>query len=126
MTTSRIRRHRTYGTRGLTLASGAFVVVVGVAGCASKGDMRILQDELRALRSSIARSDTAQRAKADSAMLLVARTGDSLRMLSTRFATFQANVSGGLYDMGRQLLQLQELSGQSQRRLQELRASLEA
>jgi tol-pal system protein YbgF len=31
-----------------------------------------------------------------------------------------------MYDMNRQLLQIQELSGQSQRRLQELRASMEA
>lgn len=93
---------------------------------ASKADVRILQDELRSLRSAIAHSDTAQRAQTDSAMMLIARANDSLRLLSNRFASFQANVNGGLYDMGRQLLQIQELSGQSQRRLQELRASLES
>ena len=113
-------------TRGLVLASGVLVVAASSAGCATKGDMRILQDELRALRSSVARSDTAQRAQTDSAMTLIARANDSLRLLSTRFATFQANVNGGLYDMGRQLLAIQELSGQSQRRLRELRASLES
>jgi tol-pal system protein YbgF len=116
---------RKHWTRGAALASGAFVVVTASAGCATKGDMRILQEELRSLRSSIAHSDTTQRAQADSAMRLIARANDSLRFLSTRFAAFQANVNGGLYDMGRQLLQIQELSGQSQRRLQELRASLE-
>lgn len=123
-----IRRGRTDRTRGhpLALVSRCLFVAVAAAGCATKGDMRILQDELRALRSSIARSDTVQRAKTDSAMMLIARANDSLRFLSNRFATFQANVNGGLYDMGRQLLQIQELSGQSQRRLQELRASLES
>lgn len=93
---------------------------------ASKGDVRILQDELRALRSSIAQTDTTRRAQADTAMLLISRANDSLRALSTRFAAFQANVTGGMYDMNRQLLQIQELSGQSQRRLQELRASMES
>jgi len=88
--------------------------------------MRILQDELRALRGSIAQADTARRAQADTALMLVARTNDSLRIFSTRFAAFQANVSGSIYDMNRQLLQIQELSGQSQRRLQELRASMES
>src|SRR5881275_581058 len=58
--------------------------------------------------------------------MLIARANDSLRLLSTRFSAFQANVSGGMYDMNRQLLQIQELSGQSQRRLQELRASMES
>src|SRR5438270_2722257 len=92
---------------------------------ASKGDIRVLQHELRALRGSIAQTDTARRAQTDTTLMFVARTNDSLRLLSTRFAAFQANVSGGLYDMNRQLLQIQELSGQSQRRLQELRASME-
>jgi tol-pal system protein YbgF len=118
------RQHR---TRGLLLAFGAAGLAFSMSGCfASKGDIGILQDELRALRSQIAQTDTVRRAQADTAMMLISRANDSLRLLSTRFAAFQANVSGGLYDMNRQLLQIQELSGQSQRRLQELRASMEA
>ena len=113
-------------TRVIKLASFAVVLVSSTTACmASKGDVRVLQDELRALRSSIAQTDTARRAQADTALMLIARANDSLRLLSTRFAAFQANVSGGMYDMNRQLLQIQELSGQSQRRLQELRASME-
>jgi tol-pal system protein YbgF len=111
----------------MMLAFGAAVLSLGATGCfASKGDARILQDEMRALRSQIAQTDTVRRAQADTAMMLISRANDSLRILSTRFSAFQANVSGGLYDMNRQLLQIQELSGQSQRRLQELRASMEA
>ncbi|HEY2377516.1 MAG TPA: tol-pal system protein YbgF [Gemmatimonadaceae bacterium] len=109
------------------LASASVVLVSSTTAClASQGDIRVLQDELRALRSSIAQTDTARRAQADTALALVVRTNDSLRLLSTRFSAFQANVSGGMYDMNRQLLQIQELSGQSQRRLQELRASMES
>ncbi|HEV8237468.1 MAG TPA: tol-pal system protein YbgF [Gemmatimonadaceae bacterium] len=114
------------GTRALGLASVSVVLALSTTAClASQGDIRVLQDELRALRSSIAQTDTARRAQTDTAMMLITRANDSLRIFSTRFAAFQANVTGGMYDMNRQLLQIQELSGQSQRRLQELRASME-
>jgi tol-pal system protein YbgF len=46
-------------------------------------------------------------------------------VLSLRLAKLQGDVQNDHYEMNRQLLQIQELSGQSQRRLQELRASLE-
>jgi tol-pal system protein YbgF len=115
------------GTRAVVLASISVVLTASATGClASQGDIRVLQDELRALRSSIAQTDTARRAQADTALSLITRANDSLRLLSTRFTAFQANVSGSIYDMNRQLLQIQELSGQSQRRLQELRASMES
>lgn len=114
-------------TRAIVFASVSVVLVSSTTGCmASKGDIRILQDELSALRSSIAQTDTARRAQADTALSLITKANDSLRLLSTRLSAFQANVTGGMYDMNRQLLQIQELSGQSQRRLQELRASMES
>lgn len=95
---------------------------------ATRGDIRLLQDEMRALRSSVATADTARRAQADSILLTVGRANDSLRALSARVArvqSAQADATGTLYDIGRQLLTIGELTGQSQRRLQELRASLE-
>lgn len=95
---------------------------------ATRGDIRLLQDEMRALRGSVAAADTARRAQADSILLTMARANDSLRALSARVArvqTVQADATGTLYDLGRQLITIQELTGQSQRRLQELRASLE-
>jgi TolA-binding protein len=95
---------------------------------ATRGDVRLLQDEMRALRSSVTAADTARRAQADSILLTLARANDSLRALSGRVArvqTVQADATGTLYELGRQLITIQELSGQSQRRLQELRASLE-
>jgi TolA-binding protein len=101
----------------------------GVGGCvATRGDVRLLQDELRALRGSVSAADTARRAQADSVLVTLARANDSLRALSARVArvqAVQADATGTLYELGRQLITIQELSGQSQRRLQELRASLE-
>lgn len=103
------------------------IVMLSSAACvASKGDVRLLQDELRSLRSTIAHSDTIQLARTDSAMQLIARASDSVKALSARVSGFQANTSGSLYDMSRQLVQIQELTGQGQRRLQEIRAQIEA
>jgi TolA-binding protein len=93
-----------------------------------RGDIRLLQDEMRSLRSSVVTADTARRAQADSILLTMARANDSLRALSARVARVQAaqaDASGTLLELGRQLITIQELTGQSQRRLQELRASLE-
>ena len=108
---------------GLRLSLLSLIAAVGCV--ASKGDIRLLQDEMRSLRTSLAYADTLQRLKTDSAMLLVARVNDSLRALSTRVNNFQGSVSGELFEIGRQLLTIQELTGQSQRRLQELRAEWE-
>ena len=95
---------------------------------AMRGDIRLLQDELQALRSSVAAADTARRVQADSILATVGRANDSLRAVSARVARVQAaqaDATGTLYELGRQLITIQELTGQSQRRLQELRASLE-
>ncbi len=92
---------------------------------ASKGDVALLQVELRSMRAASAQADVAQRAQVDLALSLLTRVNDSVRAVSTRLAKLQGDVQNDHYEMGRQILQLQELSGQSQRRLQELRASLE-
>ncbi len=109
----------------------SLLVLVGPAlgGCvATRGDIRLLQDEMRALRSSVAAADTARRSQADSILFTLARANDSLRALNARVArvqAVQADATGTMYELGRQLITVQELTGQSQRRLQELRASLE-
>jgi tol-pal system protein YbgF len=51
---------------------------------------------------------------------------DSLRAVRTQLATVKGDVSNDLYGIQQQLLQLQELTGQSQRRLSDLRTQLEA
>jgi tol-pal system protein YbgF len=99
-------------------------------GClASKGDIRLLQDDLAATRTqqqqAQAQADAARKAQLDSALANLARLNDTVRALSARFMSFQANTGSALYDMGRQLITLQEQAGLSQRRLQELGAQLE-
>ena len=101
-----------------------------LAGClASKGDVALLQSQLNTMSQVAASSGEAQRVQLDRAiaqiLAQIARNNDSVRVVSARLAKLQGDVQNDHYEMGRQILQLQELSGQSQRRIQELRASLE-
>ncbi|MEX2178060.1 MAG: tetratricopeptide repeat protein [Gemmatimonadaceae bacterium] len=92
---------------------------------ASKADVVLLQDEMRTLRAMQARADSARQAQSDSLMVLFARNNDSLRAFSQRFGSFQANVGGELFEMGKQLITIQELAGMSSRRIMELRSTME-
>lgn len=102
------------------------VAALAVTGCmASKSDIRLLQDEIRTMRAMQSRADTARRTQTDSALFLIGRTNDSLRALAQRFGAFQATVGGELFEMGKQLITIQELAGMSQKRILELRATME-
>jgi tol-pal system protein YbgF len=97
-----------------------------LGGClASKNDVVLLQNQLGAMQAASARADTARAAQIDRVLAQVIQSNDSVRAVSGRLAKLQSSVATDHYEMGRQILQIQELSGQSQRRLQELRASLE-
>lgn len=109
------------------LAPLAALVVVGCL--ASKGDVELLQTNMqtgfKAARDASAQTEAAQRANMDRVLAQISRETDSVRVLSVRLAKLQSDMQNDHYEMGRQLLQIQELTGQSQRRIQELRASLE-
>src|SRR5919206_5139256 len=100
------------------LAAGACV--------ATRNDIQLLQQDLRVMRAESAQADSARRQQLEAALAAVSQANDSLRALSARLTRYQGDVRGDLYALGQQLIQVQELTGQSQRRLQELRGSLEA
>jgi tol-pal system protein YbgF len=102
------------------------VAALAVTGClASRNDILLLQDEIRTLRAMEARTDSARRAAADSTARMQQRNADSLRALSQRFGAFQANVGGELFEIGRQLITIQELTGLSSKRIMDLRSSMD-
>jgi tol-pal system protein YbgF len=102
------------------------VAALAATGCmASKQDILLLQDEIRTLRAMQLREDTSRRRAADSTIMLLARTNDSLRVLAQRFGAFQATVGGELFEMGKQLITIQELAGMSSKRIMELRSTME-
>jgi len=102
------------------------LAVLVAAGCmASKNDIALLQTDLQTMRTEAARSDSARRVQMEQVLAQVIRSNDSIRLVSARLAKLQADVQNDHYEMNRNILTLQELSGQSQRRLQELRGAME-
>ena len=97
-----------------------------LAGClASKTDIALLQTDLQTMRAESARGDSASRAQVNQVLAQLTRANDSVRAISSRLAKLQGDVANEHYQMTREIIQLQELSGQSTRRLQELRGALE-
>lgn len=95
-------------------------------GClATKGDVRLLQDELRAIRAANAQTDSARRQQVAALSGDLARTADSLRAMSARAAKAQADAATELYQISQGLITIQELTGQSQRLVQQMRTQLE-
>ncbi|MBV6522684.1 MAG: Outer membrane protein assembly factor BamD [Gemmatimonadaceae bacterium] len=96
---------------------------------ATRNDVRILQGDVLAMRGEIARADSARSRQmagvATQVASLLATLSDSMRVTSARLDRLRGDTRTDLYDIQQQLLQIQELTGQSQRRLQELRAQME-
>jgi len=99
------------------LAAGACV--------ATSSDVDALRASVNDLKAQSVHSDSLREAQLARASADLAAVNDSVKALSARVAKMNGDVRGDLYAIGQQLLAIQELTGQSQRRLQELRASLE-
>ena len=104
----------------------ALLVGVGVAGCATKGDVQMVQGEVGLLKAEMARRDSARAAELGEVIQLQRRVMDSLTANRRAVAQLKGDLSTDLYNIQQQLVQLQELTGQSQQRLTELRTRLEA
>jgi tol-pal system protein YbgF len=101
------------------------VVLLVTGACATKGDIRILQNDLQVMRVEAAQADSIRMRQLELVIAALGVSRDSLLLISKRLAKFQGDAAGELYALNQQLIQVQELTGQSQRRLQELRASME-
>lgn len=103
--------------RGQRLAPIACMVLVATAltACATKGDIRNLRMEIDALR---AKQDSLHGELTRQSQLQSDQTREALR-------TTQGSISNQIRQLQEAIITLQELSGQSQQRLNELRAQLE-
>lgn len=112
----------------MTIRRAVLVPLAALAtgACATRSDVRVLQNDLSIMRAESAQADSARRAQLERVIAELATVRDTLRVTSTRLTRFQGDAQGALYSLQQQLIQVQELTGQSQRRLQELRAGLEA
>ncbi len=103
------------------------LALVVTGGCfATRSDMRVLQGDILNFRTEAARADSARARQVAAVAAALGTVADSVRAASDRLARFQGDTRGDLRSIQQQLLQVQELTGQSQRRLQELRAEMEA
>lgn len=118
--------------RSIRLALVPAVVLTAGACFATRNDVRTLQGDLAVLRAENARSDSVHRAQFQAAAVQVGALSDSLRSVNaflSRFATdvsrFQGDLSINMHTFGQQLLTIQELVGQTQKRQQDLKSELE-
>ena len=101
--------------------------VLAAGACfATREDVRLLQTQMQTQQAQAAHADSERQAQLDRVIEQLGLVNDSLGHMGTRLTKFQGDVEGSVYSMGQMLIQIQELTGQSQRRLQELRAGLEA
>jgi len=105
---------------------GRFTLVLGLtAGCALKGDVRRVELQVQALRIERARADSQHVATVDSVRALLAVVQDRLVAQQAYLIQLRGDVKTDLLAVQQQLVTVQELTGQSQQRLTELRGRLE-
>ena len=97
----------------------AGLLVFTATGClATRQDVEILQQDLRLVRSEAVRDDSIRAVQ-------IQRLADSVAALNRRMVEFRAETRGRLSTVDEQLTRTQEIAGQSQTRVQEMRAVLE-
>jgi tol-pal system protein YbgF len=110
-------------TLRIWLAAG---LTAGLAGCVSKGDLQRVQDDIALFKAETARRDSARAAQLTELIRVQQRIMDSLTTSRRAVGQLRGDLASDLYNIQQQLVQLQELTGQSQQRLSELRTQLEA
>ncbi len=99
---------------------------VALSACALKGDVRRVEQQVSQLHTETARADSARAVVLDQILAFQQRFLDSLVVLQRRLAMLHGDVRTDMTDVQRQLVQIQELTGQSQQRLTEMRSQLDA
>jgi len=108
--------------------SAIAVASVALSACALKGDVRRVEQQVLDLRSEMARADSV---RADylghtlgQILTLQRQVLDSMDAQEGRLAMFRGALRSDMTEVQRQLMQIQELTGQSQQRLSELQGRL--
>jgi tol-pal system protein YbgF len=102
------------------------VAVLAAGGCATKGMVRQVETQIHVLRTENARQDSARAAELARVIRLQQQMFDSLNQSRQAIRLLDVKFGNDVTDVLRQLLAIQEMTGQSQRRLTELKAQLDA
>lgn len=115
-----------FSLRRAPVALAPVALALATGACfATRSDVRILQEDVASVRASTLRADSARAAQIAQVAATLGEVTDSLKSSNARLGRWQANVQGDLRSIQEQLLQIQELTGQSQQRLIELRSQIE-
>ena len=106
-------------------AAVVLAAAAGSGGCALRSDVTKLRLQLDAQQQAAARTDSATQANLSAIARLVQGVLDSLSAEQATIASMRGDLRVDLYNVQQQLVAVQELTGQSQQRLTELRAQLE-
>src|SRR5881296_1927856 len=105
----------------------AAVLALGLAaGCALKGDVRKVELQVEALRADQAKSDEARSAERDTILAAVRLLQQALATQQAYLVQMRGDLRTELLSVQQQLVAVQELTGQSQQRLTELRSRIES
>ncbi|MES2125297.1 MAG: tetratricopeptide repeat protein [Gemmatimonadota bacterium] len=102
----------------------SLLLLLGAA-CATPGQVRRVETQVAVMERSQARADSARAAELSRIIALQQSSIDSLVSLRSRLEQSGRENQSEFTEVRRSLLALQELSGQSQQRLSELRSQLE-
>jgi tol-pal system protein YbgF len=102
-----------------------FAAAVVLSGCALKGDVRRVERQLQAMQAEAARVDSARAVELARLADLLSAVSDSVEAGRRSLTVLRGELRTDLTEIQRQLVQIQELTGQSQQRLSELRTQIE-
>lgn len=90
-----------------------------------RSDIQRVEDQVDTLKDVLTRQDQERGRQLAEIIRLQQALADSVRSTRASVATLRGDVANDLYNIQQQLVQIQELTGQSQRRLSELRTQIE-
>jgi len=106
---------------------GPLAVAVAATGCfATREDVRVLQSDVAVLRAEANRADSLHREQVRQVQRQVGAVADTLKLVNIYLSRRQADLDTPLHLINRRWRTVQELAGQSQKRLQDIRADIEA
>jgi tol-pal system protein YbgF len=103
----------------------AAFAVSGTACMASRSDLDQLRDELNTVRAESASADSLRAIQLVQVLRAVREMSDTLATLGTRINRVRAESEGTLREVRRGIVQMQDAAGQSEQRLQQMKAALE-
>src|SRR6476620_750802 len=115
------------GMKAATSATLVAVAAFSQGGCfASKSDVAQLRDDMNQMRNETATVDSLRATQMVQLLSSLRAMNDTLASITTRITRVRSESQTGMRDLNTQLVQLQEATGQSQARIQEMRAAIEA